>query len=117
MQVIVGEGPAGAALLESPIDKLIFTGSVATGKRVGEAAARRLLPVVLELGGKDPMLVLDDADLEVASSGARLGRVHERRPDLLVGGALLCPSQPVRAVPGKVHGEDCEAASRQRDRL
>lgn len=73
IQVIVGEGPTGAALLESPIDKLIFTGSVATGKRVGEAAARRLLPVVLELGGKDPMIVLDDADLEIATSGALWG--------------------------------------------
>jgi acyl-CoA reductase-like NAD-dependent aldehyde dehydrogenase len=73
MQVIVGEGPAGAALIDSPIDKLIFTGSIATGKRVGEAAARRLLPVVLELGGKDPMIVLDDADLEIASSGAVWG--------------------------------------------
>ncbi len=73
MQVVVGEGPAGAALVESPIDKLVFTGSVATGKRVGEAAARRLLPVVLELGGKDPMIVLDDADLDVASSGAVWG--------------------------------------------
>ncbi len=70
LQVVAGEGATGAALLESPIDKLIFTGSVATGKRVGEAAARRLLPVVLELGSKDPMLVLDDANLEVASSGA-----------------------------------------------
>jgi len=73
MQVVVGEGPAGVALLESPIDKLIFTGSVATGKRVGEAAARRLLPVVLELGGKDPMIVLDDANLEIAASGAMWG--------------------------------------------
>ena len=73
MQVVVGEGPTGAALIDSPIDKLIFTGSVATGKRVGEAAARRLLPVVLELGGKDPMIVLDDADLDIASSGAVWG--------------------------------------------
>ncbi len=73
MQVMIGEGPTGAALTEAPIDKLIFTGSVATGKRVGEAAARRLLPVVLELGGKDPMMVLDDADLEIASSGAVWG--------------------------------------------
>ena len=73
MQVVVGEGPAGAALVESPVDKLMFTGSVATGKRVGEAAARRLLPVVLELGGKDPMIVLDDADLAVATSGALWG--------------------------------------------
>jgi succinate-semialdehyde dehydrogenase/glutarate-semialdehyde dehydrogenase len=73
MQVVIGEGPVGAALVDSVIDKLIFTGSVATGKRVGEAAARRLLPVVLELGGKDPMIVLDDADLEIASSGALWG--------------------------------------------
>jgi len=73
MQVVVGEGPVGAALIESPIDKLIFTGSVGTGKRVGEAAARRLLPVVLELGGKDPMIVLDDANLEIATSGALWG--------------------------------------------
>ena len=73
MQVVIGEGTAGAALLESPIDKLIFTGSVATGRRVGEAAARRLLPVVLELGGKDPLIVLDDADVDVASSGAVWG--------------------------------------------
>jgi succinate-semialdehyde dehydrogenase/glutarate-semialdehyde dehydrogenase len=73
MQVMIGEGAAGAALIDSPIDKLIFTGSVATGKRVAEAAARKLLPVVLELGGKDPMIVLEDADLEIASSGALWG--------------------------------------------
>ena len=72
-QVVVGEGPAGAALLESPIDKLVFTGSVGTGKRIAAAAAERLLPVLLELGGKDPMLVLDDADVDVASSAAVWG--------------------------------------------
>lgn len=72
-QVVIGEGPAGAALLRSPIDKLVFTGSVATGKRIASAAAERLLPVVLELGGKDPMLVLDDADVDVASSAAVWG--------------------------------------------
>jgi acyl-CoA reductase-like NAD-dependent aldehyde dehydrogenase len=72
-QVVIGEGPAGAALLRSPIDKLVFTGSVATGKRIAAAAAERLLPVVLELGGKDPMLVLDDADVDVASSAAVWG--------------------------------------------
>jgi acyl-CoA reductase-like NAD-dependent aldehyde dehydrogenase len=72
-QVVVGEGPAGAALLRAPIDKLVFTGSVATGKRIAVAAAERLLPVVLELGGKDPMLVLDDADVDVASSAAVWG--------------------------------------------
>jgi acyl-CoA reductase-like NAD-dependent aldehyde dehydrogenase len=73
LQVVVGDGATGAALIGSAIDKLVFTGSVATGKRIAEAAAARLLPVVLELGGKDPMLVLEDADVEVASSGAVWG--------------------------------------------
>jgi acyl-CoA reductase-like NAD-dependent aldehyde dehydrogenase len=72
-QVVVGDGGTGAALLQSPIDKLVFTGSVATGKRIAMAAAERLLPVVLELGGKDPMLVLEDADVDVASSAAVWG--------------------------------------------
>ncbi len=73
LQVVTGEGAAGGALLESNIDKLIFTGSVATGKKVAVAAAARLLPVVLELGGKDPMIVLEDADVDVASSAAVWG--------------------------------------------
>jgi acyl-CoA reductase-like NAD-dependent aldehyde dehydrogenase len=76
-QVIVGDGAAGAALIHSRggsgIDKLVFTGSVATGKRIAAAAAERFLPVVLELGGKDPMMVLDDADVDVASSAAVWG--------------------------------------------
>jgi acyl-CoA reductase-like NAD-dependent aldehyde dehydrogenase len=73
LQVVVGEGSAGASLVNAEIDKLIFTGSVGTGKRIAQAAASRLLSVVLELGGKDAMLVLDDADVEVASSGAVWG--------------------------------------------
>ena len=72
-QVLPGEGETGAALVKSEIDKLVFTGSVATGRRIAEIAAERLLPVVLELGGKDPMLVLEDADIDVASSGAVWG--------------------------------------------
>ena len=72
-QVLIGAGPVGGALLEADIDKVIFTGSVATGKRIAEAAAKRLLPVVLELGSKDPMIVLEDADLEVVTSGAVWG--------------------------------------------
>jgi acyl-CoA reductase-like NAD-dependent aldehyde dehydrogenase len=77
-QVIPGDGATGAALIEgakpgTSIDKLIFTGSVATGKRIAQAAAARLLPLVLELGGKDPMLVLDDANVEIASRGAVWG--------------------------------------------
>jgi acyl-CoA reductase-like NAD-dependent aldehyde dehydrogenase len=72
-QVLPGEGPAGAALVQSAIDKLVFTGSVGTGRRIAQVAAERLLPVVLELGGKDPMIVLEDADVDVASSAAVWG--------------------------------------------
>jgi acyl-CoA reductase-like NAD-dependent aldehyde dehydrogenase len=71
--VLPGEGDTGGALVKSEIDKLVFTGSVATGRRIAQIAAERLLPVVLELGGKDPMLVLEDADIDVASSGAVWG--------------------------------------------
>jgi len=72
-QVLPGEGATGAALVGSEIDKLVFTGSVGTGGRIAQIAAERLLPVVLELGGKDPMIVLEDADIDVASSGAVWG--------------------------------------------
>lgn len=77
-QVVIGDGATGAALLQPSsdaprIDKLVFTGSVGTGKRIVALAAKSLLPVVLELGGKDPMLVLDDADVDVASSAAVWG--------------------------------------------
>jgi succinate-semialdehyde dehydrogenase/glutarate-semialdehyde dehydrogenase len=73
LQIITGDGASGAALLSASVQKVVFTGSVATGKRVAQAAAARLLPVVLELGGKDPMIVLEDADVEVASSAAVWG--------------------------------------------
>jgi acyl-CoA reductase-like NAD-dependent aldehyde dehydrogenase len=72
-QVIQGGGMLGAALIEANPDKLIFTGSVETGRRVAAACAERLIPSVLELGGKDAMIVLDDADLEAASSAAVWG--------------------------------------------
>jgi succinate-semialdehyde dehydrogenase/glutarate-semialdehyde dehydrogenase len=73
LEIVTGDGSTGAALVEAGVDKLMFTGSVATGRRVAEAAARRLIPVVLELGGKDPMVVLEDADIESASSAAVWG--------------------------------------------
>jgi len=73
VQVVQGRGDVGAALVAAAPDKIIFTGSVATGKRVAEACAARLLPSVLELGGKDAMLVLSDADLDIASSAAVWG--------------------------------------------
>jgi acyl-CoA reductase-like NAD-dependent aldehyde dehydrogenase len=73
LQVITGDGATGAALVEAGVDKIMFTGSVATGKRVAQAAAATLTPVVLELGGKDPMIVLEDADIETAANAAVWG--------------------------------------------
>jgi succinate-semialdehyde dehydrogenase/glutarate-semialdehyde dehydrogenase len=73
LEVLTGDGSTGATLVESGVDKVMFTGSVATGRRVAEAAARRLVPVVLELGGKDPMIVFEDADLELAAAAAVWG--------------------------------------------
>lgn len=73
LHVLTGDGSTGAALVDARVDKIMFTGSVATGKRVAEAAAKYLTPVVLELGGKDPMIVLADADLEMAARGAVWG--------------------------------------------
>ena len=73
VQVLQGGGAVGAAIIEANPDKVFFTGSVATGKRIAEACARRLIPTSLELGGKDAMVVLADADLEIASSAAVWG--------------------------------------------
>ena len=73
LQVVTGDGSTGAALIGAGVDKIIFTGSVATGKRVAEAAANYLIPVVLELGGKDAMIVLEDANIENAARGAVWG--------------------------------------------
>ena len=69
-QVLVGGGAVGEALLAQPIDGLFFTGSYATGKKIAEATAGRMLRLQLELGGKDPAYVAEDVD--VASAAASL---------------------------------------------
>ncbi|HTM20212.1 MAG TPA: aldehyde dehydrogenase family protein [Kofleriaceae bacterium] len=73
LQVVTGDGETGAALVEAGVDKISFTGSVATGRKVGEACGRALIPCTLELGGKDAMIVCADADLERAAGGAVFG--------------------------------------------
>jgi len=62
--VVLGGGETGAALVDAGIDMMIFTGSVATGRKVGAACGERLIPFVAELGGKDPAIVLPDAKVE-----------------------------------------------------
>ncbi|HEX3344059.1 MAG TPA: aldehyde dehydrogenase family protein, partial [Polyangiaceae bacterium] len=73
LTVVEGDGETGAALVEAGVDKVSFTGSVRTGRKVGEACGRNLVPCTLELGGKDPMVVCADADIERAAGGAVFG--------------------------------------------
>ena len=73
VQIVTGDGRTGAALVDAGIEKIMFTGSVATGRKIAESAAKHLTSVVLELGGKDPMIVFADANLELAAQGAIWG--------------------------------------------
>ena len=73
LTVLTGDGETGAALVEAGIDKISFTGSVKTGRSVAEACARQLIPCTVELGGKDPMIVCADANLDNAAGGAIVG--------------------------------------------
>ena len=73
VQVITGDGRTGAALVDAAPDKIMFTGSVATGKKIAAAAAKNLTPAVFELGGKDAMIVFADANLELAAGAAVWG--------------------------------------------
>ena len=73
LQVVQGAGEVASAVIAARPDKVFFTGSVNTGKKVAEACAKQLIPSVLELGGNDAMIVLADANLEAASSAAVWG--------------------------------------------
>ena len=76
-QVLVGTGELGSELASSPdLDAIVFTGSVATGRKVAAAAASNLVPVSLELGGKDAAIVCADADLDRAAAGIAWGAFH-----------------------------------------
>lgn len=73
IQTVQGYGDAGAEVIGAGVDKVIFTGSHENGKRVMATAAETLTPVILELGGKDPLIVCDDANLEQAAHAAMAG--------------------------------------------
>ncbi|MDF2387299.1 aldehyde dehydrogenase family protein [Nostoc ellipsosporum NOK] len=74
LSFVEGAGETGANLIDN-VDLMCFTGSVATGRKVAEAAAKRFIPAFLELGGKDPAIVLESANLELATSAILWGSV------------------------------------------
>ena len=73
---VFGGGKPGAALLRLPVDGVFFTGSYATGARIGAAAGRRMIKVQLELGGKDPVYVCEDVDVKAAAAGLADGTFY-----------------------------------------
>lgn len=73
LQVVVGRGDVGAALIDSGVNKIVFTGGVETGKRVAAACGAALVPCVMELGGKAPFIVCADADVERAARAIVFG--------------------------------------------
>jgi len=73
LQVVIGRGDTGTAIIEAGIDFLAFTGSVPVGKQLGALCAERLIPCALELGGKDAAIVLADCDLERTAQGITWG--------------------------------------------
>ncbi|GAA1056303.1 aldehyde dehydrogenase [Agromyces luteolus] len=73
LQVVVGDGATGEALASSAVDKVAFTGSPGTARKVMAAAARNLTPIVVEAGGKDAMIVTRQADLDAAVGFAVFG--------------------------------------------
>jgi aldehyde dehydrogenase (NAD+) len=73
LHLVTGYGDTGAALCRSRVDKLAFTGSGATGRRVMATCAENLTPVLIECGGKDPLIVAEDADLDAAADAAVWG--------------------------------------------
>ncbi len=73
VQVLMGDGQTGADLCTAGVDKIAFTGSVATGRKVAASCGEQLIPCTLELGGNDAMIVCEDADLDRAAAGALIG--------------------------------------------
>lgn len=97
VQVVTGDASTGRALIAAGIDKLVFTGSAANGRKVAALAGEHLVPLTLELGGKDAAIVLADADLDKAAAG-------------ILWGALLNAGQACLAVE-RVYVEEAAAAA------
>jgi acyl-CoA reductase-like NAD-dependent aldehyde dehydrogenase len=123
LQTLIGDGALGAAIIQNRPGKIFFTGSVPTGKKVMSAASEHLIPVNLELGGKDAMIVLPDADIDFATSAALWGAfsnsgqvcasterilVHERIAESFMA-ELKNKAQTLRASPSAAGNNDLGA--------
>ena len=95
MACLVGGGEVGAALLQQPVDGVFFTGSHATGRRIAETVAGRFLKLQLELGGKDPGYVCEDADPVMAAESLADGAMYNT-------GQSCCSVERIY-VHGKIH--------------
>nr|WP_314256828.1 aldehyde dehydrogenase family protein [uncultured Devosia sp.] len=97
INVISGSGSAmGKPLVQHPlVKKVTFTGSLAVGQTVSEYAARKIIPVTLELGGKNPNIVLDDADLSIAIPGLVAGMRFARQGQSCISGSRLIVHEAV----------------------
>jgi acyl-CoA reductase-like NAD-dependent aldehyde dehydrogenase len=91
LQVVLGDGSTGAALVDSTVDKISFTGSVETGRKIGAICGHNLTHCTLELGGKDAMIVCADADLQRTVGGALFG-------GFLNAGQFCCGTERVYVV-------------------
>lgn len=95
LQVVIGEGATGRALIEADVQQIIFTGSVVTGRKVAAACGERLIPCILELGGKAPAIVCEDADLERTARALTWGA--------FMNSGQVCASVERVYVPEKLH--------------
>lgn len=109
VEVCMGDGQTGAAVCAGDVDKIFFTGSVATGRKVMASAATRPIPVELELGGKDPMIVCHDAPIERAARAAAWGG--------LVNAGQMCISVERVYVVDAVYDTFLDALKRQMERV
>ena len=114
LQIIYGVGETGAALVESSVDKIAFTGSTATGKKIMAACANTLKPVLLECGGKDAMIVAEDADLDAAASAATWGALTNAGQACVAIERVYAADAIYDAVPGQGGGAGRPAEGRRR---
>jgi aldehyde dehydrogenase (NAD+) len=103
IQVATGDGETGAALVDHPgVDHVTFVGSAATGAKVAEACARRLIPIELELGGKSPNVVFADADLEPAIPAIVAALIQNAGQSCSAGTRLLVQRDAFEEVTSRV---------------